>query len=109
MMTREEMQECMDAGLHNDTWFDKQEALRHRKEGFKIWGIDQHTAKPYIVEVGFKTEEDALAEIKRCRKKGKWFVKEADRSDPDYYHDGEKGYYASMSDEQYDAYCDAHE
>lgn len=94
MLSQAEMREIMDAGLHNDTFFNKQEARRWRKEGFKVWAIDKKTAKPYIWETGFATEEDALACIKTNRMGGKAFVKIAEPSDPDYYHDGEKEYYA---------------
>ncbi len=99
MMSREEMQECMDCGLHNDTWFDKQDALRTRKEGWKVWAINLDTSEPYVYQRGFHTKEDAQAFIKAQGMAGSAFIKEAEMSDPDWFHDGEKGYYAQQYDD----------
>ena len=94
MLSRAEMQELMDSGMSDDTYFEKQEALRWRKEGWKVWSIEPTTATPVIEQRGFETQQDALAFIRRNRKRGRWFAKPADQSDPDYYHDGEAGYYS---------------
>lgn len=92
-MSLEERQEIMDAGLHNDTYFDKLKVREARRIGWKIWGVDDQTSEPEIIDKGFDSKGSAVAFIKEHGQLGVWFVKEASPEDYDYYHDGEKQYY----------------
>ena len=106
MMSQAEMRDMMSQGLHNDTWHDKQAAHRTRKNGFKVWGVNPETHKPVIIDRGFPTFDDAVAHIAECDMEDRWWAQEAEPSDPDYYDSGEKGFWSSMSDDEYEFYSD---
>lgn len=105
MLSQSEAREIMAAGLHNDTYFEKQDREATRKTGFKVWGITDDY-EPTVIERGFVDKAAAVAFIEECQMVGKWYVRAANQDDPDYYNSGEKGFWSSMTDDQYERFSD---